>query len=52
MPIDASWMALTTSRASVSFDRQPVAPKLSICVHSAAVGRFARTTILLSGKRR
>ena len=40
------------SWASVSFERQPVAPNSSICVHSAAVGRFASTTILVSGKRR
>lgn len=45
-------MALTMSLASVSFDRQPVAPNESIWVHSAVVGRFASTTILLSGKRR
>jgi hypothetical protein len=31
------------SRASVSFDRQAVAPNDSICVHSAAVGLLAST---------
>src|SRR5215218_2970582 len=40
------------SRASISFERQPVAPNESIWVHSPAVGRFARKTILLDGKRR
>jgi hypothetical protein len=52
MPIEswwARWIALTTSRASVSFDRQAVAPNDSIWLHSAAVGRLASTTILVSG---
>ena len=37
-------MALTTSRPWVSLDRQAVAPKESIWLHSAAVGRLASTT--------
>ncbi len=37
------------SRASVSLDRQAVAPKESIWLHSAAVGRLARTTMRVSG---
>ena len=37
------------SRASVSLDRQAVAPKDSIWLHSAAVGRLASTTMRVSG---
>ena len=44
IPREARWIALMMSRASVSFDRQPVAPKDSIWLHSAAVGRLASTT--------
>ena len=44
IPREARWMALTTSRPSVSLDRQAVAPKPSIWLHSAAVGRLASTT--------
>ena len=42
-------MALMMSRASVSLDRQAVAPKDSIWLHSAAVGRLASTTMRVSG---
>ena len=42
-------MAFTMSRASVSFDRQAVAPNESIWLHSAAVGRLASTTIRVPG---
>src|SRR4051812_47731288 len=49
IPRDARWIALMMSRASVSLDRQAVAPNESIWLHSAAVGRLARTTILVSG---
>ena len=52
IPREARWIALMMSSASVSFERQPVAPNSSICVQSATVGRFASTTILVSGKRR
>ena len=38
-----------TSRASVSLERQAVAPNDSIWLHSAAVGRLASTTIRVSG---
>ena len=37
------------SRASVSFDRQAVAPNESIWLHSAAVGRLASTTMRVVG---
>ena len=37
------------SRASVSFDRQAVAPNDSIWLHSAAVGRLASTTMRVAG---
>ena len=42
-------MALTTSRPWVSLERQAVAPKESIWLHSAAVGRLASTTRRVSG---
>jgi len=50
MPREARWIELMTSRPSVSFDRQAVAPNESIWLHSAAVGRFASTTMRVSGK--
>ena len=37
------------SRASVSFDRQAVAPNESIWLHSPAVGLLASTTMRVSG---
>ena len=37
------------SRASVSLDRQAVAPNESIWLHSAAVGLLASTTMLVPG---
>ena len=37
------------SRASVSFERQAVAPNESIWLHSPAVGLFASTTMRVSG---
>ena len=49
MPREARWMALMMSRASVSLDRQAVAPKDSIWLHSAALGRLASTTMRVSG---
>ena len=49
IPREARWIALMMSRASVSFDRQAVAPKESIWLHSAAVGRLASTTMRVSG---
>ena len=49
IPREARWIALTMSRASVSFERQAVAPKESIWLHSAAVGRLASTTMRVSG---
>ena len=50
MPRAARWIALITSRASVSFERQAVAPNESIWLQSAAVGRLASTTSAVSGK--
>ena len=49
-PREARWMALSTSRACVSFDRHAVAPKVSIWLASAGVGRLASTTSRVAGK--
>ena len=43
-PREARWIACSTSRASLDFDRHAVAPKASIWRDSARVGRFASTT--------
>ena len=42
-------MALRMSRAWVSLERQAVAPKASIWLHSAGLGRLARTSSRVSG---